>query len=94
MKFLALTALVAAMPALANIDYTLTCNPRYYTGSLDGAQTFWNVLYSTVCVHDLGCGNWVMPEPSDENVWVGTCTNCRTGLSSIQKNGFCHMVPK
>ncbi|KAG5984524.1 hypothetical protein E4U55_004420 [Claviceps digitariae] len=82
---------VAAAPALAEVDYTLTCNTAMYHGT--DPQGYFSDIYKVVCVKGSHCEGFSTPAPApnDPAHWVGQCQGCAEDLSPYQVGGYCTM---
>ncbi|KAG6033509.1 hypothetical protein E4U19_006458 [Claviceps sp. Clav32 group G5] len=96
MKFQAVAAfLVAALPAVLAVDYTLTCARTMVTGNRTEEQVLasFTKLYDNICLNYFGCGLTSPPTLSAGGIEVdGICVSCKVGLEE-STFGDCVMAP-
>ncbi|CCE30222.1 hypothetical protein E4U22_000940 [Claviceps purpurea] len=96
MKFQAVTTfLVAALPAVLAVDYTLTCARTMVAGNRTDEQTLasFTNLYENICLSFFGCALTSPPTLSAGGVVVdGICVGCKVDLA---ENAFdnCVLAP-
>ncbi|KAG5977823.1 hypothetical protein E4U55_006533 [Claviceps digitariae] len=83
MKFIALTAFVAAVPALANTSWIFTCNQGQ---NPTASSTFWDTQIRSMCVEVHGCEyNTPSLLNPQAGLWTAGCANCKDPLSFVQR---------
>lgn len=96
MKFQAVTTfLVAALPSVLAVDYTLTCARSMVSGNRTEEQVLasFTKLYDNICLNYFGCGLTSPPTLSAGGVEVdGICVSCKVGLAE-STFGECVMAP-
>ncbi|KAG5919148.1 hypothetical protein E4U61_001164 [Claviceps capensis] len=96
MKFQAVTTfLVAALPTVLAVDYTLTCARTMVTGNRTDEQVLasFTKLYENICLNYFDCGLTSAPTLSAGGVEVdGICVSCKVGLAE-STFGDCVMAP-
>ncbi|KAG6016499.1 hypothetical protein E4U54_001318 [Claviceps lovelessii] len=89
------TLLVAAVPALGNVDYDVTCRRDNFKGVGDEWQYF-EQLYHDICIDGMKCESFVSPR-AEKRHWrrvFGVCIGCPEGLSPYLMGGWCGRNPR